>query len=435
MAVLWNEENAAHLYRRAAFGGTGEEIRRAVDEGLDAAVDRLIFYEYTPNGALDTRIAAEELYLASDGKLSDLARWFVLRMIFTARPLEERMTFLWHDHFATGYGKVLNLAWMKTENDTIRGQALGTFRGLLTAVAKDPAMEWYLDQWVSTRTTPNENFGRELLELFTLGVGNYAESDVKAAVMSFTGWSIDGTLSTFRFNADQHDTGDKTFLGRTGNWDGDDVIRMICGELSHGRRIASKVFSYFAYDNPEPEVIDRFARVYLDSDTNLRVLVRAILTSDEMYSARALWTKVKSPVDHVVMATRQLLLPDDVPNAFQYLVQGGQTPFDPPDVSGWQGGTSWISPSALLNRMNFADAVTRVFDPVAFAEGVAIATPSDLVDLYLRRLGPVSIPAATRQTLMQYVAPDGALPSGATLVRRQRGLARMVLSLPEWQMY
>ena len=435
MTIAWNEENAAHLYRRAAFGGTSDEIRRAVADGMAATVDRLVLYEYTPNGEMDARIAAERFYLESDGTLNDLARWFLVHMIFTARPLQERMTLLWHDHFATCYSKVLHIGWLKTENDTIRSYALNTFRNLLTAVAKDNAMEYFLDQYVSTFTNPNENFGREFLELFTLGVGHYTEDDVRACVRAFTGWSIDGTTSTFLFNADRHDYDTKTFLGRTGKWDGDDIIRMVCGEFAHGQRIAGRVFSYFAYDNPEPEIVDRFARIYLDSGTDLQTLVQAILMSDEMYSSKALWSKVKSPIDHVVIATRQLLLPSDVRNAFQFLLQGGQTPFDPPDVSGWPGGVNWISPSALLNRMNFADAVTRLFDPFAFTNGETIRTPDDLVDLYLRRLGPLSLQPATRSTLLKYVAPDGALPAGQTFISRQRGLARMIISLPEWQMY
>jgi len=429
MAFVWNEETAAHLYRRAAFGGTSDEIRRAVTEGRDATVDRLLLYTYTPDDALDARIAAQHFYLASDGTLADLARWFLLHMMFTQRPLQERMTLLWHDHFATLYSKVLNIFWLKNENGVLRAYALGKFRDLMTAIAKDNAMEYFLDQWMSTRTQPNENFGREFCELFTLGLGNYVEADVKAAVMAFTGWSIEGTLSTFLFNADQHDYSQKTFLGQTGPWDGEDVIRIACSQFGHAQRIASKVFSYFAYDNPEQEVIDRFARIYLDHDTDVAALVRAILTSDEMYSSKALWTKVKSPIDHAVMATRQLLLHDDVSSTFQYLVQGGQTPFDPPDVSGWQGGTNWISPGALLNRMNLADSIARAFDPLAFTDGESIHGADDLIDVYLRKLGPLAIPAATRATLSSYVG------SGTVSISRQKGLARMILSLPEWQLY
>jgi len=435
MAIPWNEENAAHLYRRAAFGGTSAEIAQAVRDGLEGAVEKLIDYSATSNADLDRRIDNEHFYLLADGKLSDLARWWLLRMIYTARPLEERVTLLWHDHFATAYTKVLHIGWLKGENETLRSQGFGTFRSLITAVAQDPAMQYWLDQYISTRTNPNENFGREFLELFTLGVGNYAESDVLATAKSFTGWSTNGTTSTFLFNPDEHDFGPKTFLGRTGNWDGNDIIRMTCSELAHGRRIAAKVFSYFAYDNPEPEVVDRFARIYLDADTFLPALVRAILTSPEMYSPTALWGKVKSPIDHAVMASRQLLLTEDVPATFNYLTQGGQTPFDPPDVSGWPGGVSWISPGALLNRMNFADAATRAFDPARFTDGDNVATPEAMVDVYLRRLGPVPVPAETRATLIHYFAPDGGMPSGRTSMTRQRGLARLILSLPEWQMY
>ncbi|HUP49258.1 MAG TPA: DUF1800 domain-containing protein [Thermoanaerobaculia bacterium] len=435
MPIPWNEENAAHLYRRAAFGGTADEILQSVLDGLDLSVDKLLNYQSVPNDLLESRLDALQFYLKSDGKLSDLARWWLIRMSFTSRPLEERMTLFWHDHFATQYSKVLHIGWLRSENDTIRVNATGRFRDLMLAVARDAAMMYFLDMWLSTKTNPNENFARELLELFTLGAGHYAESDVMAATKAFTGWTFNGTTAEFHFNDEEHDYSTKTFLGRTGTWNGDDIIRMACDEFAHGQYIASKLFAFFAYEHPEQAVVDRLARVYLDHDTHLAPLIRAILTSEEMYSPRALWGKVKSPVDHVIIASRQLALRQDVEDAFRYLVQGGQTPFDPPDVAGWEGGSSWITPSALLNRMNFADAATRSFDPVAFTEGERIETPAQLVDSYRRRLGPFQLPPETRAALLSYVSPDGALPTGNLYLTKQRGLARMILSLPEWQMF
>ncbi|HSP14532.1 MAG TPA: DUF1800 domain-containing protein [Thermoanaerobaculia bacterium] len=435
MAIPWNEERAAHLYRRAAFGGTSDDIRQSVADGLEASVDRLINYTSQPNDLLESRLNALNFYLKSDGKLSDLARWWLIRLIFSARPLEERMTLFWHNHFATAYTKVLHIGWLKNENDTIRAHALGRFTNLMLAVAQDCAMMYWLDTWLNTKTNPNENFGRELLELFTLGVGNYTEADVQAAVRAFSGWAIDGTNSVFLFHDQDHDFSTKTFLGRVGPWNGDDIIRIACSQFAHGQRIASRLFSYFAYENPEPQVVDRFARLYLDNDTDLLTLVRAILTSDEMYSEKALWTKVKSPIDHAVLASRQLLLSDDVPTTFGYLNQEGQTPFDPPDVSGWGGGLTWINPSAMLNRMNFADAATRQFDPSALTRGETVRSPEELVDLYLRRFGPITLSQETKSVLVKYVSSDGTLPVGDKSISKQRGLARMILSLPEWQMF
>jgi uncharacterized protein (DUF1800 family) len=434
MAIVWNEERAAHLFRRAAFGGTRDEIRQSVADGLETSVDKLLNYGSQPNDLLDSRIQAQNFYLKSDGKLSDLARWWLIRLIFTARPLEERMTLFWHNHFATAYTKVLHIGWLKNENDTIRAHALGRFTNLMLAVAQDCAMMYFLDTWLNTKTNPNENFGRELLELFTLGVGHYTEADVQAAMRAFSGWAIDGTNSVFLFHDQDHDFSVKTFLGRTGPWNGDDVIRIACSQFAHGQRIASRLFSYFAYENPEQEIVDRLARLYLDNDTDLVTLVRAVLTSDEMYSSKALWSKVKSPIEHAVIASRQMMLSDDVRNTFDYLNQGGQTPFDPPDVSGWGGGLTWINPSAMLNRMNFADAASRQFDPTAFTSGETIRSAQDLVDLYLRRFGPLSVPPETKSALLQYVSSDGTLPSGSRSITKQRGLARMILSLPEWQM-
>lgn len=435
MAIPWDEEKAAHLYRRAAFGGRADEIRQSVSDGLELSVDKLLDYGRTPNDLLENRINALQLNLKANGKLSDLSRWWLIRMIFTARPLEERLTLFWHDHFATLYTKVLHIGWLRSENDTLRFNATGRFRDLMLAVARDTAMLYFLDTYLSTKTNPNENFAREILELFTLGVGNYAESDVMAATKAFTGWGFNGTTAEFVFNGQEHDDSDKTLLGRTGPWNGEDIIRIVCGEFAHGQYIASKLFAWFAYDNPEQAVIDRLARVYLDHDTHIAPLVRAILTSDEMYSARAMWGKIKSPIDHVVMASKQLVLPNDVEDAFRYLVQGGQTPFDPPDVAGWEGGSSWITPSALLNRMNFADAATRTFDPLPFLAGERIDTPSQLVDYYTKRLGPLPLPAESRTALIGYVSPDGAMPAGSLNMTKQRGLACVILSLPEWQMF
>jgi len=434
LSIVWNEENAAHLFRRAGFGGTTDEIRQALADGLEGSVDKLLHYQSQPNDLLELRLARLNLYLKSDGKLSDLARWWLVRMIFTARPLEERMTLFWLNHFATAYEKVLHIGWLKSENNTIRENCLGTFRSLLFAVAQDPAMMYWLDTWQNTKTNPNENFGREILELFTLGVGHYSEADVRAAARSFTGWSINGNDSIFQFNSDDHDFSEKTFLGQVGTWNGTDIIRMVCSESAHAQFMAAKLFSYFAYSDPEPAVVDRLARLYLDFDTNLTVLVRAILTSEEMYSAKSLWRKIKSPIEHVVIPSRQLLLADDVDNAFQYLVQEGQTPFDPPDVSGWDDGLSWISPATLLNRMNFADALSRQFDPRGFTKGEGIGSPAELVDFYLRRLGPVPLPGESKAKLMKYVSPNGDIPTGEKLVIKQRGLVRLILSLPEWQM-
>jgi len=433
--ISWNDETVAHLYRRAAFGATADELDRAFREGLEATVDRLVNYDSVPNALLEQRIAAKKFDLNPQSRQSyiDIVRLWMFRMIYSARPFEERMTFFWHDHFATSVRKVGESDLMAWQCDLFRRGALGNFEQLCVAVAKDPAMQFWLDNFTNMKEHPNENFARELLELFTLGHGHYTEQDIMAAARAFTGWTLDRSVYpvVFMFVDAMHDHGTKTFLGQTGNWNGDDIIRIACSQFAHGQWIASKLFAYFAYDNPDQAVIDRLARVYMDSRREIRPLVQAILTSEEMYSPQAMWCRVRSPIEHVAMTCRMLELPDEVPSARDHLKRQGQLPFEPPDVSGWTGGLTWITSAALLSRMNFANEAVTTFDPATF--GVP-SDPGQVVDAYLHQLGPLPVDAATRDMLIEYIAPDGRLSSGNLLLSRLRGLVHLILSLPEWQL-
>lgn len=434
MATTWNEESAAHLYRRAAFGASSAEVRRAVADGMDATVASLVDYESISNAALDARLGAANFDLTT---LAGISRWWITRLLYTARPLEERMTLFWHDHFATSIRKVKDATLMLNQNALFRSSALGDFVDLTIAVSKDPAMLIWLDNATSRKDHPNENYGRELLELFTLGNGNYTEDDVQSSAKAFTGWSLNRTTMQFTFVDRNHDHTQKAFLGRTGDWNGDDIVRIACSQVAHAQLIATKLFAWFAHDDPEQGVVDRFAQIYLDAGNGIKPLVRAILTSDEMYSDKARWAKVKSPVDHAVTALRLLGVDNSsVPRATQSALSlEGETLFAPPDVSGWDQGLAWISSNALLTRMNFANSVAGWFDPSKFAGMAAVRTAADLVGVYLGELGPLTVAADTSAALAAYVATDGKLPSGTELTAKQRGLAHLVLSLPEWQMY
>lgn len=433
-AINWNRDTAAHLYRRAAYGATAAEIDAAVRDGLDAAVDRLVDYDGISNAALDDRIASMHLVLKQPNPqtVPDNVRLWLTRMIYTARPLEERMTFFWHNHFATSWAKVGETQLMRDQNDLFRRNAVGIFNRMAVEVARDPAMLVWLDNETNIKDHANENFGRELLELFTLGRGNYAESDVKACARAFTGWTNDRTVYpiVFKYRPEWHDNGQKTFLGITGDLSGTDIIDIICQQPQHSRWIAGKLFAYFAYDNPEPEVVERFAQIYRDGGTAIRPVVRAILKSPEMYSPRAMWTKVKSPVEHVVMTCHMLEIGGEIMTARDALIQQGQLLYEPPDVSGWKGGLTWVTSAALLSRINFANTVSAVFEPLMFGTP---STGAEAVDLYLDRLGPLHVDDATRQNLIDYVAPGGVMPRATTLPVRLRGLAHMIVSLPEWQ--
>ncbi len=434
MAITWDRARAAHLYRRAAFGATPFDIERALDEGLEATVDRLLDLT-VPNDALDARLSRQtDLDLT---KVGGILRWWAIRLAWSARPLEERMTLFLHDHFATAISKVGQPEPMLEQNQLLRSHALGNFTTLTTDIARDTAMLIWLDNFTNVKDHPNENFGRELLELFLLGHGNYSEEDVASAAKAFTGWTISRNTRRFIFVDRLHDHSQKTFLGSTGDWDGDDIVRMACSEVAHARFLAEKLYFFFVHEHAEESVLEQFANVYRDAGTELRPLVRAILTSEEMYTEHVMWSKVKSPADHAITALRQLAIDDDraARVAGTAMAAEGQTLFNPPDVAGWDGGMQWINSASLLTRMNFGAPLLNWFDPARFLEGSSWSTAAELVDVYLDRLGPLDVPAATRLALEGYVAPGGALPSGSTLTWRMRGLAQMVISLPEWQKY
>jgi uncharacterized protein (DUF1800 family) len=417
--VLWNEERAAHLLRRAAFGATPPEIAQAARDGCNATVAKLI-------GSREGWISAADSETRAPDSFPALQRWWVARMLRTRKPLEERMTFFWHDHFATSIVAVRHPQLMFQQNELFRRYTFGNLRSLTVAVARDPAMLLWLDNYLSRKEQPNENFGRELLELLLLGIGNYDEGDVRAAVRAFTGWTLtnDEPGASFVFDRAMHDDETKSFLGQGGDWNGDDIVRIACRQPAHARFVVTKLFAYFAYDEPEAEVVERLAKVYLDHDTEVRPLVEAILTSPEMYSPRAMWTAVKSPLDAALIACRQLLADVDPDRVVEALDAQGLVLFNPPDIAGWKSGMRWINSWSLLSRMRFASFVAARCDPHELTAGTDARTPAALVDLYLRRLGPLPAGPATRRHLVDYLAGGG----------NQRGLVRLILSSPEWQL-
>lgn len=429
MAIVWNRDAAAHLYRRAGFGATPQELDRAREQGLEATVAGLIDYEGVDNSALEARLAA----LGPEPTTAiEIVTWWLTRMVFTARPLEERMTFFLHDHFATGLRKVQRADWMLGQNRLLRKFALGDFTDLTIEVSRDPAMLIWLDNFTSRKQSPNENFGRELLELFTLGHGNFSEADVKAATRAFTGWTISRQTEEFTFIDAFHDYGQKTFLGHTGDWNGDDIVRFACADRSHAPFIAGKVFGWLAWDEADESTIAPFAEAYASSGNSLRELVETILRSEAFYSERARWAKVKSPVDFVVSALRQLEISRDATRfAIGILAAQGQLPFDPPSVEGWPAGMTWLNSGTLLGRMNFASAASALADPVRVSANAG-ASGSELVAAMLDRFGLST--AVDSMPLEAYVSPGGTDPVGNERTSRVRGLAQLILSLPEWQL-
>jgi uncharacterized protein (DUF1800 family) len=301
-------------------------------------------------------------------------------MLTTDRPLEEKLTLFWHGHFATGDAKVRDYRMMLQQNEMLRRNAAGQLRDLLVGILEDPAMLVYLDNGENIRTHPNENFGRELLELFTMGVGNYTERDVREAARAFTGWTND--VLAFKINKEQHDAGEKTFLGRAGPLDGTDIIDTILKQDVTGEFVAAKIYRYFVRDEIAPAVRTGLGRSFKASDYQMRPLLKRIFLSKDFYSPASMATQIKSPVVLVVSTYRKMGLRElpTVPD-FGRLTGGlGQTLFDPPNVAGWAGGRTWITPATLLQRGN-------LFRDVLFADAKTFRAPDRLMPGTYARVG------------------------------------------------
>jgi uncharacterized protein (DUF1800 family) len=302
--------------------------------------------------------ARRTLRQATNRQLYDLINWWTQRMLTTPAPLLEKMTLFWHGHFATSALKVRSPYKLWQQNETFRHHALGNFAALTKAISRDPAMMVYLDLQTSRSQHPNENFSRELMELFTLGEGNYSEPDIKESARAFTGYRID-RFEEFRFVRNQFDGSAKTFLQQTGNWNGDQIIDIILKQPAAAKFISNKLWKFFAYEDPDSQLIDKLAELFRQN-YEIRPLLETIFSSEEFYSQRAQDAIVKSPVQYVVESGRTLGV--NLPGGrtlFAVCRRLGQVPFYPPNVKGWEGGKSWINTATLTFRYQLARQLVR----------------------------------------------------------------------------
>jgi len=384
MALTTEREKAAHLLRRFALGASEAELDYYVKDGLSGAIDKLLNYENVDEGF---NVDVEKFANNKNGQLRPQAvgAWWTLRMIATQRPLQEKMTLFWHDHFATSGEKVQGGPLMYTQNEILRKNATGSFRDLLMETSKDPAMLFWLDNQYNVKGHPNENFAREVMELFTLGIGNYTEHDIQEGARAFTGWSIarrngrdvdpnkgvkNGNASFIERPA-LHDSGDKTYLGINGNLTGEDVLNHLCDMPRTAEYITWKIWNWFVYPDPEPEVISRVAAKFRADNLSIKTLLRTIMTSPEFYSNKAERGIYKCPVDFTVVSLRQLGVaqamaealndaPDNllrgiapIQSAYLSMKNMGMQLLFPPDVSGWDGGQSWITSATMMERITW----------------------------------------------------------------------------------
>jgi len=430
----------AHLFRRAGFGASPAELDAAVAKGYDATLDQLL----TPSDdhdAADDALSQIDLDLT---KLNDAQRWWLVRMRYTSRPLVEKMALFWHGHFATGVSKVgiRNLALMRDQNDLFRSSGLGSFGDLLLGVSKDPAMLIWLDGRQSHKNAPNENYGRELMELFTLGIGNYTEDDVKAAARAFTGWSIDRNLQ-YVFNPKDHDAGSKTFLGQTGNWNGDDIVRILLAQPVAAHFLATKLVRFFVSDPPDQGLVSSLAGTLTSSNYDLRATMRALFKSDAFSSAAAYHGLIKSPTEFVVGTLRTLNVGTNGLGLPVLMNTLGQTLFNPPNVAGWPGGAAWIATNTVLARDNLANLVASASKPesgfdVNLQQLLNLNSPvqaSDLVDAVTRLLVGGDLTDDERSALQTYLGGAGSQRIDlGTQDLKVRGLLYLTLSSPVYSL-
>ena len=479
MATPISYEDAAHLYRRMGFGANPDDLEALVAKGSrEAAVDSLVNYSTIDNSALDLLIAQNfDFSDQTDNQTfnqNEIRRWWFTRMVHSKRQFEEKLTLFWHDHFATALSKV-PFQLMHNQNLTLRQNALSRFDDLLMAVSKDPAMIVWLDTLTNLLGRPNENYAREIQELFSMGIfdvvtgqANYTEQDIKEIARAFTGWKFrtnraqGGTQFTYEFfvQNNQHDNGLKTIYGSTANFSGEDVVSLIAGRRATARYLTWKIFNFFVYpmtDSPaDKAVVDRFADVYDRNNHSIKSLVTAIFSSDEFFSDRARFALVKSPIELVVGAVR--MLGDYIPGSstgrssnvlLQLCQRQGQELMNPPDVAGWvESGYEWINTAFMLERYNFSNTFITsrnftnpgIFVTTDLLNGYAKGNSKKTVKKFLEVLGPLSVGKSMIGTLRTYLETNdagqnvGYTKNDATIDKKVRGLVHQIMCLPEFQL-
>ena len=462
----------AHLMRRAGFGATRDELEAYAAKGYTATVDELL----NPG---DPDVMPDDIirrYHVDQSELRQLdgagANW-LYRMITTKCPLEEKIALFWHGLFATGYSKLNQARALLNQIDMFRNHGLGRFDNLLVELSKDPAMLLWLDNTDNHNGAINENYGRELLELFSMGIGNYTEDDIKECSRAFTGWTLGNAEYMavraskdsiwpysriawhFQFRDWDHDEGEKTFLGETGNFNGEDIIAIIARQQATARFVCTRLFQFFAADEVDGDVepvIEGMMQSYFDSGYEIRAVLRTLFLSDYFTSDKARYARVKGPVELLVGAIRQAgSYRSPTLGVHQLAYQGffmGQGLLQPPSVEGWHEGMEWIDSGSLVERVNFAaqelssldkPGVRAIIDRLASGNGGTL-TPEQLVDQCLDLLGPVAVEDDTRTALVDFAAAGGGAldlsghQAGDDAEQRVSNVLRVIASTREYQL-
>ena len=453
----------AHLMRRAGFGESRRQLEDRVSNGYEATVEELLSPEtQTPVDLYD--LFRYQPWTWKPGTIQGMghASW-LYRMLNTKAPLQEKMALFWHGVFATGVSKVDHWDEITDLVDMLREKGMGSYRQILLEVAKNPAMIYWLDNNENHAHAVNENWGRELLELFSMGVGNYTEDDVRECSRAFTGWTITPKLPRFpmgrfdwffEYRDEDHDHGEKTFLGQTGDFNGDDIIDIIVQQPATAQFVCRHLYNFFVADEPQvpawsvtpprdPEAVNMLANVLVDSNYDMRSVLRVLFNSDFFKEAR--FTRLKSPAE-VVISTLRLAGGSEFPapglgNLARQTGYMGQDLMNPPSVEGWHTGSEWINSGSLMRRTNFfADLVGEVERPgieaiISDLKARGDLSPEQLVDGCLDLMGPLDINDDSREELISHATEDGPVQWGKNGLAEKRvgQMLQLIVSLRDYQ--
>jgi len=441
-APLDDQALYGHLLRRAGFGLAPGELGQWQQLGWNAAVDRLVDYQSIPNDALETRLTSLNL---DPTNAADIMRWWIVRMVETARPLEEKMTLFWHGLLTSALTKA-RPAEMMVQNQFLRANALADYGTILKGITRDPAMMLWLDTATNRKGHANENYARELMELFTMGPGHYSETDVRESARAFTGLvlrrpSKDGVGTTSVFLPGQHDSGQKAFLGQTGNFGPDDIIDIILQQQATPLFLAHRLLVYFLTPTPDQQTVNTIAGVLKQNNYSTREAVRAIFLLPEFRANDAYRAGIKSPAEYAAGTLRQLGVKAEGPYVPYAMTRMGQQLFNPPNVAGWPGGTAWLNSGTWLMRLNLGNYVTASRKPVpldvqTIFNGQQPAAPRDFVDRLVAQLIDGNVADSQRQLLHDYAGSSTAYSSNfaAWFDQNGRSLIYLILALPEYHL-
>lgn len=425
----WTVSEAAHLLGRAQFGYTPVELEVATTAGLATTIDRLLSSQVESAEFQQAEVALRQTALAT-GALADLKIWWLYRMWGSANPLAEKMALFWHNHFATSYDKVRSVPQMLAQNELIRAQALNDFKALLHGMSRDTAMLVWLDGNANRKRHPNENFAREIMELFALGVGNYSEKDIQEAARGFTGWHVrDGA---FWFNQLQHDDSTKSVFGKTGNFDGAAIVDLCLAEAACPRFLAMKLLKTFVSPEPGPELTEALAARIRTYDYSMTPVLKELLSSQVFFAMSTRRSLIKSPLELVVGSLRTLAQSIKWPSVLQLLANLGQDVFEPPSVKGWEGGRLWINSSTVLLRTNFATDLASG-DRIATLLNSVLQGAEGTDESVVRRLERLLLGGDVDVDLHEKLVAHHRRAEG-NFAQKLRSTLQLVLSLPEFQL-